>query len=187
MRAKNQNDANTNRRSLLVHPLPFPVSGLSPKIVSLDALARIVETLKADGLTVVFTNGCFDLLHVGHVRYLAAARAQGDRLIVGLNSDGSVRGIKGEHRPLTPEAQRAEVLAALACVDYVTVFADPDPLRVIHRLEPDVLVKGDDWPEERIIGADAVRACGGTLVRIPAVPGASTTAIIDRILETHRS
>ncbi len=133
----------------------------------------------------MFTNGCFDLLHVGHVRYLAAARAQGDLLIVGLNSDRSVAEIKGPRRPLVPERERAEVLAALACVDFVVVFDAAHPLALIQAIVPDVLVKGADWPEAEIVGADAVRAGGGRVARIPVVEGASTSALITRVIERY--
>jgi D-beta-D-heptose 7-phosphate kinase/D-beta-D-heptose 1-phosphate adenosyltransferase len=135
---------------------------------------------------VVFTNGCFDLLHAGHVRYLAAARREGDILVVGLNSDRSVRDIKGDTRPILPESERAHVLAGLAAVNYVVLFDEPDPLRLITALAPDVLVKGGDWPEEAIIGAQVVRNRGGRVVRIPVVEAASTSAIIARILERYR-
>jgi D-beta-D-heptose 7-phosphate kinase/D-beta-D-heptose 1-phosphate adenosyltransferase len=155
------------------------------KILTVADLAPILTQARGSGKTVVFTNGCFDLLHVGHVRYLGAARGLGDLLVVGLNSDRSVMAIKGPKRPLTGESERAEVLAALACVDFVTLFEEPDPLALILALKPDVLVKGGDWPEDRIIGADAVRAAGGRVVRIPLVAGAGTSAIIERILERY--
>jgi D-beta-D-heptose 7-phosphate kinase/D-beta-D-heptose 1-phosphate adenosyltransferase len=157
-----------------------------PKILSLDDLATAARGLRAAGRQLVFTNGCFDLLHVGHVRYLGAARRQGDALAVGLNSDASVLRIKGPRRPIVPERDRAEVLAALACVDFVTVFDEPDPLRVILAVQPAVLVKGDDWPEDAVIGAAEVRRSGGRVVRVPVVEGAGTSRIIDRILERYR-
>jgi D-beta-D-heptose 7-phosphate kinase/D-beta-D-heptose 1-phosphate adenosyltransferase len=155
------------------------------KIKTIAELKLLLEEGRRRGEVSVFTNGCFDLMHVGHVRYLAAARRLGDLLVVGLNSDRSVRTIKGPKRPLTPEAERAEVLAALACVDFVTLFEEPDPLQLILLLEPDVLVKGGDWPEDRIIGAEPVKARGGRVVRIPLVPGASTSAIVERVLERY--
>ena len=133
---------------------------------------------------VVFTNGCFDLLHIGHVRYLQEARKQGDCLVVAVNSDGSVRQIKEPGRPVMPEGQRAEVVAALDCVDWVTIFAEPDPLALIRLLEPDVLVKGTDWSEEEIIGAPEVREAGGQVLRIKLEPGISTSALIKRIRST---
>jgi D-beta-D-heptose 7-phosphate kinase/D-beta-D-heptose 1-phosphate adenosyltransferase len=159
---------------------------VSHKIKTLDELAPLVRQFRRGGRTVVFTNGCFDLLHVGHVRYLAAARGQGDLLVVGVNSDRSVQTIKGDRRPIVPEAERAEVLAGLACVDFVTVFAEADPLRLIQALRPDVLVKGGDWAEAEIIGTDAVQQGGGRVARIPLVEGAGTSALIARILERYR-
>ena len=129
----------------------------------------------------MFTNGVFDLLHPGHVRYLQDARHEGDALIVGVNSDRSVREIKGPERPLTPEAERAEVLAALACVDAVVIFDEADPQQIIDRLQPDVLVKGADWTADRIIGRQTVEARGGRTVRIPLAEGYSTSAIIKKI------
>ena len=159
---------------------------LLSKIKSCGELAPILRGLRAGGQVVVFTNGCFDLLHAGHVRYLSAARREGDILVVGLNSDRSVRDIKGDTRPILPESERAEVLAGLAAVNYVVLFDEPDPLRLITALAPDVLVKGGDWPEEAIIGAQVVRNRGGRVVRMPMVEGASTSAIIARILERYR-
>ncbi len=156
------------------------------KIKSCGELATLLRGVRAGGKVVVFTNGCFDLLHAGHVRYLAEARREGDLLVVGLNSDRSVQDIKGDTRPILPESERAEVLAGLAAVDYVVLFDEADPLRLITALAPDVLVKGGDWPEEAIIGAQGVRDRGGRVVRIPVVEGASTSAIIARILERYR-
>ena len=140
------------------------------------ALAR-----RAAGCTVVFTNGVFDLLHPGHVRYLAEARAEGDALVVAVNSDASVRAIKGPTRPVNPEQDRAEVLAALRAVDAVVVFDEPDPRAIIAEIQPDVLVKGADWAADRIIGRDLVEARGGRVVRIAFAPGFSTTGMIDKI------
>ena len=134
---------------------------------------------------IVFTNGCFDLMHIGHTRYLQAARSLGDLLVVGVNSDESVRALKkGPERPIVPEAQRAEVVAALACVDYVVIFREPDPGSLIASLQPDVLVKGGDWPLDRIVGRDSVEARGGRVQTIPLVPGISTTTLIQRIRAT---
>jgi len=158
----------------------------SPKIKTVEELAPLLRELRRAGRTVVFTNGCFDLLHIGHVHYLAAARAEGDLLVVGLNSDRSVRAIKGERRPIVPDAERAEILAGLACVDFVTVFEEADPMRVIQALRPDVLAKGRDWAESEIIGADVVKHKGGRVVRIPVVEGASTSALVARILDKCR-
>lgn len=142
---------------------------------------ELVARLRAAGQTIVFTNGVFDLLHPGHVRYLRQARALGDALIVGLNSDRSVRAIKGGGRPVTPEDERAEVLAALACVDAVVVFNEETPHDLIDAIQPDVLVKGADWAADAIVGRDIVEARGGKVVRVAVEPGYSTTAILDRI------
>ncbi len=146
----------------------------------LDA-ARLVEEWRRAGRRVVFTNGVFDILHPGHLRYLQAARAEGDALIVAVNSDRSVQGNKGPSRPVNPEGERAEVLAALSCVDAVVVFDEPTPAEVIRRLQPDVLVKGADWPADQIVGRDTVEARGGRVVRVPVEQGYSTSAIIERV------
>jgi D-beta-D-heptose 7-phosphate kinase/D-beta-D-heptose 1-phosphate adenosyltransferase len=130
---------------------------------------------------VVFTNGCFDLLHPGHIRCLEEARSLGDLLIVAINSDASVQRMKGPGRPVVPEAERAELLAALAAVDYVTVFEEDTPQQIIARLVPDVLVKGGDWGPDQIVGRAEVEAAGGKVVSIPLEPGYSTTALLDRI------
>jgi D-beta-D-heptose 7-phosphate kinase/D-beta-D-heptose 1-phosphate adenosyltransferase len=155
------------------------------KIVKLKDLVQKISILRVSGRTIVFTNGCFDILHVGHVRYLAAARSEGDVLVVGLNSDESTRSIKQENRPIVSQDQRAEVLAGLECVDYITVFNEPDPLKLIQALKPDVLVKGADWKEEDIIGADVVKEGGGKVVRVDVVPDISTSRIIQRIVKSH--
>ncbi len=136
------------------------------------------------GLTVAFTNGCFDLLHAGHVALLEAARRQGSRLIVGLNSDRSVRALKGPERPILPEAERAEALSAMECVDAVVVFDEPTPAEVIAVLVPDVLVKGADWGETAIVGREIVEAAGGRVVRVPLVDQRSTSVIVERIRRT---
>ena len=141
----------------------------------------LVDRVRAAGRTVVFTNGVFDLLHVGHLRYLQQARALGDALIVGLNSDRSVRANKGPSRPVTPEAERAEILEALACVDAVVVFDQETPHDLIAALQPDVLVKGADWAEDAIVGRDIVEARSGRVVRVPLEAGRSTSAIIEKI------
>ena len=141
----------------------------------------LVAQLRAAGQTIVFTNGVFDVLHIGHLRYLQQARALGGALIVGLNSDRSVRANKGPHRPITPEAERAEVLQALCCVDGVVVFDEETPYDLITALQPDVLVKGADWAEDAIVGREIVEARGGRVVRVALEPGRSTSAIIDRI------
>ncbi len=154
---------------------------LAPDVATL--VARLAP-LRARGGRVVFTNGCFDLLHPGHVRYLAAARALGDTLVVGLNADESVGRAKGPGRPILSLPERAEVLAALAAVDHVIVFAEDTPRAIIAALRPDVLVKGADWAEADIVGADEVRAAGGRVARIDLVPGVSTTDIVRRIRGT---
>ena len=132
----------------------------------------------------VFTNGCFDLLHPGHLALLEAARAEGDVLVVGLNSDASVRSLKGAGRPLFPEAERAETLLALEAVDRVLIYDEPTPLEVIRALVPDVLVKGADWARDAIVGREEVEAAGGKAVRVPLVPGRSTSSLVDRIRRT---
>jgi D-beta-D-heptose 7-phosphate kinase/D-beta-D-heptose 1-phosphate adenosyltransferase len=141
----------------------------------------LVNRLRADGKKVVFTNGVFDLLHPGHVRYLRHARRLGDALIVGINSDGSVRAVKGPDRPITPEAERAEILAALACVDAVAIFDEETPYEIISAIAPDVLVKGADWAENAIVGRDVVEARGGRVVRASIEEGYSTTSILKKI------
>ena len=154
------------------------------KLLKKVDLVQTTAKLQKAGKSIVFTNGCFDILHVGHLRYLSAAKSEGDVLVVGLNSDISVKSIKSEKRPIVTQAQRAEVLAGLACVDYITFFDEPDPLKLIQTLRPDVLVKGGDWPEDRIIGADFVKSKGGRVVRVAVVPGASTSRIIKQIIDT---
>jgi D-glycero-beta-D-manno-heptose 1-phosphate adenylyltransferase len=151
-----------------------------PVLTRPDAIAW-ANRLRAAGKIIVFTNGVFDLLHPGHVRYLAEARAAGDALVVGVNSDRSVRAIKGPSRPVTPEHERAEVLSALASVDAVVVFDENDPHEVISEIRPDVLAKGADWMADRIIGRDVVEARGGRVIRIAFAPGFSTTSMIEKI------
>ena len=156
------------------------------KIKSLEELIPIVSARRERGKsTLVFTNGCFDLLHIGHIRYLEEAKKLGDLLVVGMNSDRSVRSLeKAQDRPVIPGEQRAEVLSALACVDFVVPFDDSDPIRLIEGLLPDVLVKGGDWSLDRIIGRDVVETHGGMVYSIPLVPDVSTTKIIARIQST---
>ncbi|HZF37261.1 MAG TPA: D-glycero-beta-D-manno-heptose 1-phosphate adenylyltransferase [Blastocatellia bacterium] len=158
------------------------------KILSLDQLLKERERLRRQGRRVVFTNGCFDLIHPGHIRYLQGARLLGDALIVALNSDRSVRELKGENRPILDQDERAEVMAALSCVDYVTIFDESTPREIIAALLPDVLVKGGDWDIDRIIGRDEVEAAGGEVLSLPFVEGCSTTDLIERIvrLNCHR-
>lgn len=141
----------------------------------------LVEQWRRAGRSIVFTNGVYDLLHPGHVRYLQAARALGDALVVGVNSDRSVRANKGPARPVNPEAERAEVIAALECVDAAVVFDQDTPHEIISRLQPDVLVKGADWAEDAIVGRDVVEARGGRVVRMPIEQGFSTTSLVERI------
>ena len=156
------------------------------KILNWDALKREVERRRGEGQKIAFTNGCFDILHVGHVRYLREARETGDFLILALNSDASVRAIKGDKRPLVPQGERAEVVASLEAVDYVTLFDETTPLKLIEWLRPDCLVKGGDWREEEVVGGDAVRSWGGRVILIPVVEGASTTNIVEKVLDTYR-
>jgi rfaE bifunctional protein nucleotidyltransferase chain/domain len=151
------------------------------KIVSQDELILLITREKRNGRRVVFTNGCFDILHPGHVRCLAAARALGDLLVVGVNSDSSVRGNKGPERPLVPQNDRAEVLAALGSVDYVTIFDEPTPRGLIARVLPSVLVKGADWGLGEVVGREEVEAAGGRVASIPLAPGYSTTRLLQRI------
>jgi rfaE bifunctional protein nucleotidyltransferase chain/domain len=151
------------------------------KVVDRPTLAARVAEARRSGKRVVFTNGCFDLLHVGHVRYLDEARAAGDLLVVAVNDDASVRRLKGPERPLVTAAARAEVVAALAVVDYVTVFTEDTPAEVIAAVIPDVLVKGADWAPDQVVGRDVVEANGGRLVLIPVVEGFSTTALAERL------
>jgi rfaE bifunctional protein nucleotidyltransferase chain/domain len=154
---------------------------LHPNILTLDELILRFAKEKRNGRKVVFTNGCFDLLHLVHIRSFEAARALGDILIVGLNSDESVRALKGPSRPVTPEHERAEILASLECVDAVTIFSDLTPQKVIAALLPDVLVKGGDWPDDQIVGRTEVESSGGRVARIDIVPGYSTTEILKKI------
>jgi D-beta-D-heptose 7-phosphate kinase/D-beta-D-heptose 1-phosphate adenosyltransferase len=154
----------------------------SHKVVDWEAAARWATDLQGQGKSVVFTNGCFDLLHPGHVRYLEEARSLGDALIIGVNTDLSVTRLKkGPGRPLTPEADRARVLAACACVDRVALFDEDTPLALIKLLAPDILVKGGDYQLDEIVGREVVLARGGRVVALPFVPGYSTTRLIDRI------
>jgi rfaE bifunctional protein nucleotidyltransferase chain/domain len=156
-------------------------------VVAIDKLVRRRRALKRAGKTVVFTNGTFDILHRGHVEYLQAARAMGDFLIVGLNTDASIRRIKGKNRPINPNRDRAAVLAALGCVDFVCFFGENTPQRLIASLVPDVLVKGADWKAEDIVGKDIVEARGGTVRRIRLTAGRSTTNVIQRVLLRYGS
>jgi D-glycero-beta-D-manno-heptose 1-phosphate adenylyltransferase len=151
------------------------------KVIALETLQERLTLIRRQGSRIVFTNGCFDLLHAGHVDYLEQARACGDCLVVGLNADSSVRRLKGPSRPVNSEADRARVLAALGCVDFITMFAEDTPQRLITTLLPDVLVKGADWPEEQIVGAAEVKAAGGSVRRIVFSNPSSSTGIIEKI------
>ena len=155
------------------------------KILSREALKQEIDRLKGEGKKIAFTNGCFDILHVGHVRYLRDAGKMGDVLILALNSDTSVQAIKGDKRPLVPQDERADVAAALEFVDYVTIFDELTPLALIEYLQPDVIVKGGDWAEENVVGRDSVKRWGGRVVIIPETPGASTTNIVEKILKVY--
>jgi rfaE bifunctional protein nucleotidyltransferase chain/domain len=151
------------------------------RLLTPDALTSALRPRRASGAQVVFTNGCFDLLHAGHVALFEAAAALGEILVVGLNTDASVRRLKGPGRPLTPERERAQVLAALRAVDYVVLFEEDTPLRLIEALRPDILVKGADYALEDIVGREVVEAAGGRVVRVPLLPGFSTTRLMERL------
>lgn len=155
------------------------------KILDWKNLKEEVDRLRRQGKKIAFTNGCFDILHVGHTRYLRQARGKADILILGLNSDASVRKIKGEKRPLIPQEERADLLACLEFVDYVTIFEETTPLELILYLKPDVLIKGGDWAEEQVVGRKEVMSWGGTVAIIPEIPGASTTNIVEKILSVY--
>ena len=155
---------------------------MKEKIKQRKELLKIIKDLKAKGKRIVFTNGCFDLLHIGHIRYLEEARALGDFLVVGVNSDSSVRKLKGPQRPVLPEEERAEILSGLGCVDYITLFDEIDPLKLITSLHPHILVKGGDWTKEQTVGKEVVERSGGEVVIIPFVKGASTSNLIKTIL-----
>jgi D-beta-D-heptose 7-phosphate kinase/D-beta-D-heptose 1-phosphate adenosyltransferase len=154
---------------------------VTDRVLDDAALDRFAREARAAGRRIVFTNGVFDILHPGHLRYLQAARAHGDLLIVGLNSDASVRRNKGPGRPVNPQDERAEVLAALTCVDAVSIFDDETPAEIIRRVQPDVLVKGADWPADQIVGRDTVEARGGKVILEPVEQGYSTSSIIERV------
>ena len=154
---------------------------VSGKLKSIDELKAIVAAAQTKGQVVVFTNGCFDLLHRGHVHLLREAKTLGDLLIVAINSDTSVKAIKGPARPILPEADRLELVAAMEMVDYVVLFKEPDPYNTIAALRPKVLVKGGDWTSEEIVGSDIVRGDGGKIVVLPYLKGFSTTEIIEKV------
>jgi D-beta-D-heptose 7-phosphate kinase/D-beta-D-heptose 1-phosphate adenosyltransferase len=158
---------------------------MKQKIKKREELLRIIKDLKAKGKRIVFTNGCFDLLHVGHIRYLEEAKTLGDILVVGVNSDASVRKLKGPKRPVLPVIERTEILSGLGCVDYITTFDELDPLALITFLQPNVLVKGGDWTKEQTVGKEVVERSGGEVVIIPFVEGASTSNLIETILKRY--
>ncbi|MFH1858034.1 MAG: D-glycero-beta-D-manno-heptose 1-phosphate adenylyltransferase [Candidatus Omnitrophota bacterium] len=158
---------------------------MESKLRTLHALLKEIQRERRRGAKVVFTNGCFDLLHVGHVRLLEKAKRLGDILIVGLNTDGSVRKLKGPSRPVNPARARAEVLSALAAVDHVVLFSEKTPERLIRRIRPDVLVKGGDWEKKQIVGSRFVESYGGKVFRFPAVQGFSTTGLLECSREAH--
>lgn len=157
------------------------------KILNRQILKEKLDALRKDGKKIAFTNGCFDILHVGHVRYLREAKKTADVLVLALNSDFSVRSIKGEKRPLVNEEERAEILAALEFIDFVTIFEELTPQELIVYLKPDVLIKGGDWPEDKVVGRDDVKEWGGRVVLIPEVKGKSTTNIVEKIKEVYNA
>jgi D-beta-D-heptose 7-phosphate kinase/D-beta-D-heptose 1-phosphate adenosyltransferase len=158
---------------------------MKEKVKGREDLHKILKNLKAKGKRIVFTNGCFDLLHIGHIRYLEEAKALGDVLVVGINSDPSVRSLKGPHRPILPVEERAEILSALGCVDYVILFDETNPLELISLLMPHILVKGGDWTQETTIGNEVVERSGGKVVILPLIKGASTSGVIEMILKRY--
>lgn len=155
------------------------------KIKDIEEITTIVEHLKKDGKIIVFTNGCFDILHSGHIRYLYDAKRLGDILIIGLNSDSSIKRIKGEKRPIVNEWERAYILSALEMVDFIVIFDEDTPYELIKSIKPDILVKGGDWDIDKIVGKDIVESYGGKVLNIPFVEGRSTTNIIERILDVY--
>ena len=157
------------------------------KIKSRRELTAILDRLKAEGKKIVFTNGCFDLLHPGHIRYLDKARNEGDFLVVALNSDSSVKRIKGEGRPIFNEKERCEIVSGLAYVDFLTIFEEETPQEIIEELQPDVLVKGGDWPKEQIVGREAVESAGGKVLSIGFEQDFSTSSIIERIRGANKT
>jgi rfaE bifunctional protein nucleotidyltransferase chain/domain len=157
------------------------------KILDRKILKDKLEALRKEGKKIAFTNGCFDILHVGHVRYLKEAKKTADILVLALNSDASVRSIKGLKRPLVSEEERAEVLAALEYIDFVTIFHELTPLELICYLKPEILIKGGDWPEDKVVGRDEIKKWGGHVTIIPEVAGKSTTNIVDKIISAYCS
>jgi len=158
---------------------------MKQKIKAREEARNIIKDLKAKGKRIVFTNGCFDLLHLGHIRYLEGAKALGDILVVGVNSDHSVQNLKGPKRPILPEEERAEILSGLGCVDYIIIFDEKNPLELISTLQPNILVKGGDWTKETTVGREVVERSGGEVVILPFVEGASTSNLVDTILKRY--
>ncbi|MFB3885667.1 MAG: D-glycero-beta-D-manno-heptose 1-phosphate adenylyltransferase [Thermodesulfobacteriota bacterium] len=155
------------------------------KIKTRKDLSHIVEDLKKKGRRIIFTNGCFDLLHIGHIRYLEKAKTLGDILVVGVNSDRSVRELKGPRRPILPEGERAEILSSLGCVDYITIFDERTPLELISSLKPHLLVKGGDWTKDKVVGKEIVERSGGEVFLLPFEEGSSTSNLIETILHRY--
>lgn len=154
---------------------------MDDKIKTRARLGKIIHRLKEHGKKIAFTNGCFDILHYGHVKYLEDAKAKADILVVGLNSDASIKRIKGASRPINRQADRARMLEALSAIDYITIFSEDTPLKLIQALKPDILIKGRDWSVRKIVGADFIRASGGSVVTVPYLKGYSTTGLIEKI------
>jgi rfaE bifunctional protein nucleotidyltransferase chain/domain len=155
------------------------------KILDRKILKEKLDLLRQEGKKIAFTNGCFDILHVGHVRYLREAKKTADVLVLALNSDSSVQSIKGVKRPLVPEEERAEILAALDIIDFVIIFPELTPLELINYLKPDIIIKGGDWPEDKVVGRDEVKKWGGRVILIPEVEGKSTTNIVEKIKKAY--
>ncbi len=156
------------------------------KILDRKTLQEKLDALRKENKKIAFTNGCFDILHVGHVRYLREAKKTADVLVLALNSDSSVQSIKGEQRPLVPQEERAEILAALEFIDFVIIFPELTPLELINYLKPDIIIKGADWPENKVVGGDNVKKWGGRVILIPIVEGKSTTNIVEKIKKVYR-
>ncbi|OGW55090.1 MAG: glycerol-3-phosphate cytidylyltransferase [Nitrospirae bacterium RIFCSPLOWO2_02_42_7] len=155
-------------------------------LIALEEFVPVIARLKQDGKRIVFTNGCFDIIHVGHIRYLKSAKELGDILVIGLNSDESVRKIKGDNRPIVSQGERAEVLSSIRSVDYVVIFNEPDPYNTIVAIKPDILIKGGDWAIDNIVGRDIVESYGGEVRTIPFVEGFSSSRIIGDVLNKFR-
>src|SRR3972149_5784565 len=155
-------------------------------LIALEEFVPVIARLKQDGKRIVFTNGCFDIIHVGHIRYLKSAKELGDILVIGLNSDESVRKIKGDNRPIVSQGERAEVLSSIRSVDYVVIFNEPDPYNTIVAIKPDILIKGGDWAIDNIVGRDIVESYGGAVRTIPFVEGFSSSRIIGDVLNKFR-